>query len=217
MNINYISYQPNIYTSPRKSTAKPSFTGGIIPDALTYVNIGAKADGYIGKIRVRLADGGEAILNVFKKKLDRNVEGYKIFNDYNELIGEMVMKIRKSDYVDPFSTSPAGPNFVFVDELKNFTRPGTPGHNPNIVHHKDVGTRLLQIAQRRSDEALCNGELKLVAKEEVLKDWYVDVIGMKQEYQPVKNSRFCFFVHNPNQMYLPPEAKEPLSRLQGGL
>ena len=74
MNINYISYQPNIYPSSRKATAKPSFTGGIIPEALTHVNIGAKADGFIGKIRVRLADGGEAILNVFKKRMGLDME-----------------------------------------------------------------------------------------------------------------------------------------------
>ena len=215
MNINYISYQPNIYTSSSKSTAKPSFTGGIIPEALTHVNIGSKADGYIGKIRVRLADGGEAILNVFKKCMGLDMENYKIINDYDELIGEMVMKIKRSTYVDPCNSSPVGPNYVFVDMLKNYTRPGTPDHNPKIPHHKDIGTRLLQIAQRRSDEARCNGELKLNSKGES-RDWYLNVIGMKQEFPPEK-SMYHFQVHNPNILYLPPEAKEPLSRLRGGL
>ena len=215
MNINYISYQPNIYPGSRKSTAKPSFTGGIIPDALTHVNIGSKADGYIGKIRVRLADGGEAILNVFKKKLEPMVEKYQIINDFDELIGEMVMKIKKTDYVDPLNSSPVGPNYVFVDELKNFTRPNTPDHNPKLPHHKDIGTRLLQIAQRRSDEALCNGELKLNSKGES-REWYLNVIGMKQEFPP-EQSMYHFQIHNPNILYLPPEAKEPLSRLRGGL
>ncbi len=213
MNINYLSYQPNIYS--RKNATNPSFKGNIIPEALTHVNIGSKADGFIGKIRVRLADGGDAILNVFKKKCGENSENYKIINDYNELIGEMDMKIQKATYVDIYRDSPAGPNFVFVDMLKNYTRPGTPDYNSKLIHHKDIGTRLLQIAQRRSDETLCNGELKLVAKNES-KDWYKNVIGLRQEYPPEK-SRFRFNIHNPNQMYLPPEAKEPLSKLQGGL
>lgn len=215
MNINYISSQPNIYPNSRKSTAKPVFTGNIIADTLTHVNIGAKAEGYIGKVRVRLTDGGEAIVNVFKKSMGTNIENYKIVNDYNELLGEMVMKIKKTDYVDPYNSSPVGPNYVFVDMLKNYTRPGTPDHNPKIVHHKDIGTRLLQIAQRRSDEALCNGELKLNSKGESI-EWYFNVIGMKQEFPPEK-SGYHFQIHNPNMLYLPPEAKEPLSRLRGGL
>ena len=215
MNISYLTYQPNIYPSSRKSTAKPSFTGGIIPEALTHVHIGSKADGFIGKIRVRLADGGEAILNVFKKQLGENKEVYKIINDYDELIGEMVMKIRKFDFVDYCNSSPAGPNYVFVDMLKNYTRPGTPDCNSKIPHHKDIGTRLLQIAQRRSDEALCNGEIKLNSKGES-REWYFNVIGMKQEFPPEK-SMYHFQIHNPNILYLPPESKEPLSRLQGGL
>ena len=215
MNIAYISYQPNIYTSSRKTTAKPSFTGGMIPEALTHVNIGAKAEGFIGKVRVRLADGGEAIVNVFKKYVGTNMENYRIINDYNELLGEMTMKIKKTNCVDYCNSSPVGPNYVFVDMLKNYTRPGTPDHNPKIIHHKDIGTRLLQIAQRRSDEALCNGELKLNSKGES-REWYINVIGMKQEFPPEK-SMYHFQVHNPNMLYLPPESKERLSRLQGGL
>lgn len=215
MNINYLSYQPNIYLNNRTSSAKPSFKGNIIPEALTHVNIGSKADGFIGKVRVRLADGGEAILNVFKRKINSNFENYKIINDYNELIGEMDIKIQKATYIDIYRDTPAGPDFVFVDMLKNYTCPGTPNHDPKIIHHKDIGTRLLQIAQRRSDEALCNGELKLIAKDES-KNWYQNVIGLKQEYPP-EQSRFRFSIHNPNQMYLPPEAKEHLSKMQGGL
>ncbi|MBQ8668923.1 hypothetical protein IJ472_04015 [bacterium] len=215
MNISYLTYQPNIYPSSRKSTAKPSFTGGIIPEALTHVNIGSKADGFVGKIRVRIADGGEAILNVFKKRTNTNAENYKIVNDYNELIGEMDLVIKKITDYQRYDSTAKDPSHVFVDMLKNYTRPGTPDHNPNIIYHKDIGTRLLQIAQRRSDEALCNGEMRLNAKGES-REWYFDVIGMKQLHPPSK-SMYHFQIHNPNLLYLPAEAKEPLSRLHGGL
>ena len=81
----------------------------------------------------------------------------------------------------------------------------------NYTH---IGTRLLQIAQRRSDEALCNGNIKLISVNEAL-EWYKNVIGMRQEYPPMPGARMQ--IHNPNILYLPPENKEALSRLQGGL
>ena len=73
---------------------------------------------------------------------------------------------------------------------------------------------MLQIAQRRSDESMCQGNIKLVSKGESL-DWYKNVIGMRQEFPSIPGMRFN--IHNPNQLYLPPENKEPLSKLQGGL
>ena len=126
------------------------------------------------------------------------------------------MTIKKCTNYKLYDSNTTDPSHVFVDMVKNYTRPGTPDHNPNIIHHKDIGTRLLQIAQRRSDESLCNGEMKLIAKDVVLKDWYIDVLGMKQEFIPTP-SRFKIVINNPNQLYLPPEAKEPLSKLRGGL
>lgn len=211
MKYNYSNY-PNTFninpiTTPKKRFQ--SFTGSFIPDALTHVNIGNKPQGYIGKIKVRLAEGGEAVLNVFKRIPMPNKERYTIKNDYDELIGQMDITIKKYNSNDyDHLTYPSDPSHVFVDELKNFSHPETPYYTKGLTYHKDIGTRLLQIAQRRSDEAQCCGNIRLVSKGES-KKWYLNIIGMRQE----NFSKFS----NQNMLYLPPENKEPLSRLKNGL
>ena len=188
----------------------PSFCG---VQTLTHTNIGMCAEGFIGKIRVRLAEGGESFLNVFKNK-NCDWEEYKVMDDFNNLIGEAQIKIKKFANYDRFEHK-SDPSHVFVDTLRNYSTPRTPYHNSELPHYKDIGTRLLQIAQRRSDEANCCGNIKLIAKNES-KPFYKNVIHMREEYQFEPNSPLRFF-QNPNTMYLPPEWKEPLSRLHGGL
>lgn len=216
--INSIHYNPQIYC--RKPTSKaPNFTGHWGVETLTHTNIGSCLEGYIGKIYVRKADNSPGFLNVFKKYTGHNAENYSIRNDNNELIGEADIVIKKylpSTY-DSF-TYPEDPSHVFVDKLMNYSKPGTPYHNNKIEYFKDIGTRLLQIAQRRSDETMCSGNIKLIAKGEA-KPWYKNVIGMVEEFPPEtqNNYGFKFNLRNPNIMILPPNSKEPLSRLQGGL
>ena len=206
--INKISYNPQIL-QPNPLNFRQSFKGNPV-QTLKYTNIGSCLEGYIGKIRVRKPDG-EAYLNVFKKYIGRDAENYVIQNDKNEAVGSINVFIRKSQ---PNPWDKTDPSHVFVDELRNFSKPNTPYHNPKLEYFKDIGTRLLQIAQRRSDEANCCGNIKLISKGESL-NWYKNVIGMRQEFPPIPGMKFQ--IHNPNQLYLPPEAKEPLSRLQGGL
>ena len=182
-------------------------------DALTHVNIGSKADGYIGKFKVRLAKGGDAVLNVFKRYTGVDKENYIVKNDYDEVIGEMNLFIRKITSYNPWEVQKGDPSHVFVDELRNYSKPGTPYYTDGLTPHKDIGTRLLQIAQRRSDEAGCCGNIKLISKGES-KDWYLNYIKMRQEF-PVPKFGIC--INNPNQLYLPPESKEGLSKLAGGL
>ena len=148
---------------------------------------------------------------MFSKNISVEAENYVIQNDKNEAVGSINVFIRKSQ---PNPWDKTDPSNVFVDELRNFSKPDTPYHNPKLEYFKDIGTRLLQIAQRRSDEANCCGNIKLISKGESL-NWYKNVIGMRQEFPPIPGMKFQ--IHNPNQLYLPPEAKEPLSRLQGGL
>ena len=206
-NISYIKYTIS-HNNAANSSQNISFKGGI--PTLTHTNIGSCLEGYIGKIRVRKVDG-EAYLNVFKKYTGQNIENYSILNDKGELVGSVNLAIKK---MQPSPWDNNDPSHVFVDELRNFSKPGTPYHNPKLEYFKDIGTRLLQIAQRRSDEALCQGNIKLISKNESM-NWYKNLIGMRQEFPPIPGQRFR--IHNPNQLYLPPESKEPLSRLQGGL
>lgn len=206
-NIPFIQPTNFQYSSPVKHN-KISF-GHNIP-TLTHTNIGSCAEGYIGKIRVR-KDNGEAFLNVFKKFLGENVENYTIKNDKNEIIGNANIFIIKCP---PNPWDKVDPSYVMVDDLRNFSKPNTPYHDKNLEYFKDIGTRLLQIAQRRSDEACCQGNVKLISVNEALA-WYKNIIGMRQEFPPIPGQKFN--IHNPNLLYLPPENKEPLSRLQGGL
>lgn len=177
---------------------------------LTHTNLGSCLEGYVGKIKVRKGSD-DAYLNVFKKHLAQNVENYTIKNDKNEIVGNADIYIIKCP-INPYTKE--DPSYVMVDDLRNFSRPNTPYHNNALEYFKDIGTRLLQIAQRRSEESLCNGNIKLISVNEAL-EWYKNVIGMRQEYPPIPGERMQ--IHNPNILYLPPENKEALSRLQGGL
>ena len=203
-------------TSCKKASSRPNFTGGI--ETLTHTNIGSCMEGYIGKIRVRKgSDKSEQYLNVFKKFIGFNEENYSIKNDFGDLIGEMNIKIKK---IQPSPWSDLDPieneSHVFVDELRNYSNPNTPYYKQGLEYMKDIGTRLLQIAQRRSDEAMCEGNIRLISKGES-KDWYKNIIGMTEIYPPIPNSKQRFCLHNPNLLKIPPHNKEPLSRLQGGL
>lgn len=219
--INNISYYQNLIATKNTISAKtktsPNFTGGI--PTLTHTNIGSCMEGYIGKIRVRKgSDKSEQYLNVFKRYIGYNAENYSIKNDFGDLIGEMNIRIKKA-VQSPWTSFDPNENesHVFVDELRNYSNPTTPYYKQGLEYMKDIGTRLLQIAQRRSDEAMCEGNIRLIAKGEA-KDWYKNIIGMIEVYPPQpKNSKLKFCVNNPNLLKIPPQNKEPLSRIQGGL
>lgn len=219
MKCDYLYFQ-NI-TAPKQNSKVKSqtFTGNPVVETLKYTNIGSCLEGYIGKIRLKKALSGEdCYLNVFKKYIGYNAENYSIRNDANEIIGEVDLKINKfaPNSYDSIQF-PEEPSHVFVDNLRNYSKPGTPYYKQGLEHIKHIGIRLLQIAQRRSDEAQCAGNIKLIAKNES-KDWYKS-IGMVEEFpvQPVYNTYIKFSVHNPNSLILPPLSKEPLSRMLGGL
>ena len=181
---------------------------------LKYTNIGSLSDGFIGKIRVRTGNNTECFLNVIKKSLGCAEENYSVINDCGNIIGEIVLKIKKYTNYDKLQY-PSDPSHVFVSDLINYSNPRTPYYK-NLEQYKDVGTRLMQIAQRRSDESMCCGNIKLIAKNES-KEWYKNVIGMTEEFPKVSTNKYSFNINNPNSMILPPDAKERLSQLQGGL
>ena len=83
----------------------------------------------------------------------------------------------------------------------------------NLKYYKDIGTRLLQIAQKRSIELGFDGNIELIAKEES-KPFYLNVINMEEKY-PIGSFERKY--NNPNKLFLPNNAKEHLSKLQGGL
>ena len=134
--INNISYLTGII-QPQNLHQRKNISFGQNIQTLTHTNIGSCLEGYIGKIRVRKTDG-EAYLNVFKKYIVRDAENYVIQNDKNEAVGSINVFIRKSQ---PNPWDKTDPSHVFVDELRNFSKPDTPYHNPKLEYFKDIGTR----------------------------------------------------------------------------
>ena len=157
-----INYYPTNFShiQPTKSFEKTNHVNfkQNIPHALTYTNIGSCLEGYIGKVAVRKGREG-ATLNVFKKFKENAVENYTIKNDVGDIIGTIDISIRKYKQ-EPWERT--DPSHVFVDELRNFSNPNTPYYKQGLDYYKDIGTRLLQIAQRRSDEAQCQGNIKFL-------------------------------------------------------
>jgi hypothetical protein len=184
---------------------KPSFKASAPVETIKHCNIGMMPNGLIGKIRVTKANGEEAFLNVFKD-LDLFSEIYYIRDNAERPIGYIKLRVRKScDNDSLFSSKEQG--HVFVETLRNFSNPKTPYYIKDLEEYKNIGTRLMQIAQRRSDEANCNGNIELISKDESLAFYH------KLGFQNVKT----FWGGNPNKMYLPPDAKEPFSKKYGGL
>lgn len=203
---NTISHPQKIYSIQKQ----PSFGSRFNIETLSNTHIGNCLNGFIGKIKVRSTDTPNQILKVFKS-VANNSEEYRLLDNSNNLIGLIDLKICKDNrtYYRPEGDT----SHVFIKELKNFSTPQTPYHNKKLPQYKDIGTRLLQIALRRSKEADCFGNLKLIAKGEA-KPFYEKVIGMQEEF-PVGSPARRF--NNPNTMYLPEEAKIHLDKLQGGL
>lgn len=192
-----------------KPITTPSFKGINPVETIKHCNVGMMPDGIIGKVRVFKKNGEETFLNVIKMKGATNQETYMLKDKYGKLIGEMDIKINKINNYDRLEFS-EDPSHVFVDYLRNYSRPNTPYHKEGLEEYKGIGTRLLQIAQRRSDEACCNGNIQLHSKNES-KDFYKK-LGFAEEPLSSYNSNKI-----QNRMYLPPEAKEPFSRRNEGL
>lgn len=187
-----------------KTISQPSFKG---IQTLTHCNIGSMADGIIGKVKAAKKSGEEVYLDVMKVKCGSGDETYQLRDQIGRIIGEIELRIKKVppgyDWID----CAEDPSYVFIEYLRNYSRKDTPYYKEGLEEYKDIGTRLLQIAQRRSDEAMCGGNIKLISKNES-KGFY-EKLGFRRED--------CGPWGNPNKYYLPPDAKEPFSRRSGGL
>lgn len=203
---NYLN-QVNLrqYTPCQTKSAKLSFQGYGDIQRLTHMNIGMQGQGFIGHVLLEnITKGTEEFVKVFKH-FDCGNERYFFKDENDEVIGEVLTKINKYFNYDKYLYKD-DPSHVLVDDLRNYSNPGTPFWNKKLDYYKGVGTRLLQIAQRRSDEANCFGNIRLNSMPEARK-FYMDKIGM---------------VKDPNNPYsgmliIPWDKKEPLSKMYGGL
>lgn len=207
MNISAI--QNNLYygqtqsLTPKKQDAL-SFKGYGI-QRLTNMNIGMMPQGFIGEVVLfNKTLNKDVFVNVFKE-FNCGDEIYRLKDDNNQVIGELALRIKKFFDYDKYIHKD-DPSHVYVSDLYNFSRKDTPFANKNVEDYSHVGIRLLQIAQRRSDEAQCCGNIKLTAMPEAL-TFYKNKIGMQSDPE----------VFNRNFLYLPWDKKEPLSRMYGGL
>ena len=197
---------------PQKSVVPFRHVNGI--KTLKEINIGNACEGFIGKIRVRKGNNSDTFLNVYKKNLGSGYENYVVQNNKNDIIGSIILTVKKYTNFDTLEYK-SDPSHVYIEELRNFSNHNTPYYQ-NIDYHKDIGTRLMQIALKRSYESGCNGNLKLISKNES-KNWYKNIIGMTEEFPKISGNPFSFSIHNPNLLILPQEAKERLLTLRGGL
>lgn len=210
MTINIQNNYYNAYCNGKSSshsinTKQPSFSGAGDIKRLTHMNIGMQEQGFIGHVLLKnITKGKEEFVKVFKQ-FDCGNERYFLKDENDQVIGEVLTKINKYFNYDKYMYKD-DPSHVLVDDLRNYSKPDTPFWNKNVDYYKGVGTRLLQIAQRRSDEAQCIGNIRLNAMPEARR-FYMEKIGM---------------IKDPNNPYsgmliLPWDKKEPLSKIYGGL
>ena len=194
--INNISYSK--YSYPQYSFNKNISFKSI--QSLKSVDIGKCPEGYIGNV-IAKKNNCDTFLKVIKKNLSEKVEKYIIKNNNNDIIGNVDIYIINN-------TPNINSNFVFIDDLRNFSRPNTPFFNKSLnSYYKQVGIRLLQIALKRSYESNCNGNIKLISNSDSL-NWYKNIIGLEQDSFQADNMKF---------LHLPNKNKEFLSKLRGGL
>lgn len=198
-------YYDSYYNNYQTKSLNNSFKGVMPVETIKHCNIGMMPNGLIGKVGVKKTSGENVFLNVFKNANSLS-EIYCIRDNLENVIGLIELKIKKFQNYDKLETT-QDPSHVFVETLRNFSNPNTPYYVKGLEEYKKIGTRLMQIAQRRSDEALCNGNIELISKNESL-DFY-----NKLGFQNMKT----FWGGNPNKMYLPPESKKDFSQKYGGL
>ena len=183
---------------------KPRF-GKNISKTLKEVNLGTLCCGTVGKIRVLKSNGQMALLNVEKSILS-SMEIYKLKDDFDNEIGKIEFTIRKNTNLISSKNS----NYVFINELRNYSNPNTPYYKKGLEEYKQVGTKLIQIAQKRSYESSCNGNIELIAKNE---DFVLNFYKKLGFTQSAHITRF----DNPYRLYLKDEAKDFLANLYNGI
>ncbi|MFI3301216.1 MAG: GNAT family N-acetyltransferase [Candidatus Gastranaerophilales bacterium] len=240
MRLNPVNTYCNSYINkaqPSKQTNPISFQSANIKP-LTHTNIGEAALGMIGHVRLKLKSTGEEVFAEVHKSFSTitGFETYELVRN-KKTIGKMNMSCIKNHsdnskgYADvDLLQNHTSPHFhamtlsrridsklenlhdfsngsINADLLQNNISPHLKEQyitSLNEDEYKGVGTRLLQIAQRRSDEANCYGNIQLKSLPEAIK-FYTE-LGFRTKLGG-----------NFDDFHLPAEAKEPLSKLYGGL
>jgi len=198
MNIQSISaysYQNNRY----QYQTKPTFNGLFSKTKLlSNLNIGSLPDGIIGKIKVFDKNGKEVLFDVFKNVEDSGLEIYKILDKKRNILGDIEFK----------PTIEGNIKHIWVEHLVNHSSLYHKYRNESLGDYTGIGTRLMQIALKRSYETGCRGDIELFTTT-TGKDFYRK-IGLKDYL-----SEYSYF--QDHRMYLPEENKRYLAERYGGL
>lgn len=194
----------SFYNKNSKLSSKPTFGSKVSTQGLKNINIGSMPAGNIGKIKVLKANGKEAWLDVIKSTY-HDYETYNFVNELKQVIGKIEFRFNK--YVRPLEGEK---DHVFVTELRNFSDPNTPYYTKGLEEYNQIGTKLLQVAVKRSFENNCNGNIELVAKrrQEVLK--FYEILGFRQ-------SSNVGLYGNPYRLQLAEDKIESLAMKYGGI
>ncbi len=194
----------NNYNFNSKNSINPNFKSNVVTKNVATKNLGLTTNGFIGKLEVVKANGKKALLNLVKS-IYNDYEIYNLTDDYDRTIGRIEFRFNKS----PWKTNKEK-DHVFVSELRNFSNPNTPYYKNGLEEYKQIGTKLLQLAYKRSIENNCDGNIELVAKnhKEVLE--FYKKLGFKQ---PENISIY----ENPYRLSLSTDAMESFANKYGGL
>lgn len=193
------------YNYNKNSVTKPTFQSKFLVETIGKKHLGLAQNGFLGKVQVLKLTGEEAFLNLYKSNYSK-YEIYTLKDNFDREIGKVELTFNKYDSWG----SPEDKDHVFVSELKNYSDSKTPYYIKGLDEYKHIGTRLLQVAQRRSYEEGCDGNIELVAKnrKEVLE--FYKRLGFEQ---PANITRFG----NPYRLHLASSAKDGLCNKYGGL
>ena len=150
-------------------------------------------DGIIGQIEVKGINDKKVLLDVEKFVDKFGLEYYAILDKSGGILGEIEFK--------PTITNDT--KYVWIEHfVSHYSRYLEWGN------YKEIGTRLMQIALKRSEEAGCEGNIELFTTE--TGENFYKKIGM-ETFFPVLNSR------QQHRMYLTQDGKQRLKTLYGGL
>ena len=198
MNIQAISIY-NYQSSRYKYQTKPTFNGLFSKTkSLSKLNIGSLPDGIIGQVKVLNKNGKEVVFDVLKNVEDSGLEIYKIIDKKRNILGDIEFK----------PTIEGNTKHIWVEHLVNHSSLYHKYRNESLGNYTGIGTRLMQIALKRSKEAGCNGDIELFTTK-TGKDFYKK-IGLKDYLSD-------YSYYRQHKMYLPEENKEFLANRYGGL
>ena len=190
---------------------------GKLPVAQTTLavkNIGLMPNGKIGKIELLRKDGKKVYLDVVKsltneykdKHCNVKNELYTIEDEFGEIIGEMDITVNKAVNYDRINF-PQDPSHVHVVFVCNHSDPKTEYYNDVSGEYEHVGTRLLQIALKRSEEAFGHRNINLTSVP-IAKNFY-----KKLGFTEIPNN----FGQYRGYMCLVPDGANTLAEKYGGL